>query len=354
MFSVVKAAWLKTLRGFFFFFFSKALQRCVPREWEIYWLSTKTFLEKYKGRLVKEGPSVNGWIQTPACWLSRQRHWKHSIKPKAIKLFSIWYLLPLLWHTIMWPLANTGAKHSHFSSLPPDGSIENRCRAAVCLLLRAGVVMDSLMIIKHLLCAENKQRRWPGRELNTYVIRLKRSGACAQAALIRRHKPSADVPPIEVRGSRAHPQKAAVHTSSQAISIMANWLFAQCRERLVSTKGRVCDGLWSPQMPAGVSCGFQRIGAAGPAHKGQGRSGEKRHETGDDTSCDKKQTGWAAMSSSVICLLFSGDMVTMATWRRRHQSLCNKIYKTMFYPCDNGGILFQLMWFIFIYLHVPS
>lgn len=70
----------------------------------------------------------------------------------------VWYGPPLLWYTIMWAWTNTGAKHSHFASLPPDGCIENRSRAAVCLLLRAAV-MDGLMIIKHLLCAENKHTR---------------------------------------------------------------------------------------------------------------------------------------------------------------------------------------------------
>lgn len=67
--------------------------------------------------------------------------------------FSLGGLLlpPLLWDTIMWPLANTDAKHSYFSYLPPDGSIENTCMFSVCLLLRARVLMELLMIVKHLL-----------------------------------------------------------------------------------------------------------------------------------------------------------------------------------------------------------
>lgn len=106
------------------------------------------------------------WIHTETCFLfsfafigfdlgggdgvSRQNHRKHFFKPTALQLGGL-LLPPLLWDTIMWPLANTDAKHSYFSYLPPDGSIENTCMFSVCLLLRAWVLMELLMIVKHLL-----------------------------------------------------------------------------------------------------------------------------------------------------------------------------------------------------------
>lgn len=104
-----------------------------------------------KRHLVKEGPTVDAWIQTPGCWLSRQRHWKHSIKPTALQL-SLSAICLLSFETQLCDHWQTPAPNTAiFPSLPPDGSIENRCTATVCLLLRAVVVMELLMIIKHLL-----------------------------------------------------------------------------------------------------------------------------------------------------------------------------------------------------------
>lgn len=76
------------------------------------------------------------------------------------------------------------------------------------------------------------------------MIRLKRCWACAGLVLIQGYKPSADVPPIEVRGCNLiHKKQAHTHTHIVTVSIIANWLFAQWREKLVSTKGS-CLG-WS-------------------------------------------------------------------------------------------------------------
>lgn len=81
---------------------------------------------------------------------------------------------------------------------------------------------------------ENKANRDTGRapELNTYVIRLKRCRAGAGLLLFRGHKPSADVPPIEVKGSSKNKNRTTPHppntsVSSQSVSLRANWLFAQ-------------------------------------------------------------------------------------------------------------------------------
>lgn len=50
-------------------------------------------------------------------------------------------------------------------------------------------------------------------------------------------------PTYRVKRLQSHPQKADTHTRIVTVSIIANWLFVQWRERLVSTKGS-CLG-WS-------------------------------------------------------------------------------------------------------------
>ncbi|KAI9543661.1 hypothetical protein NQZ68_008708 [Dissostichus eleginoides] len=76
---------------------------------------------------------------------------------------------------------------------------------------------------KHL--TEALQNTGHGRELNTYVIRLKRCWARARLVLILGHKPSADVPPIEDQWLYPHRFSGCTRTGSVAVPAQDQWLY---------------------------------------------------------------------------------------------------------------------------------
>lgn len=115
--------------------------------------ATKTFLGKKKEALVKEGSTVNRRIQAPGRWLSRQsRHWRHSIiKKKKHPQHLRFRLLSAVSETQLC---------DHWQTPAPNTAIFPPCHQMVPLRVRCTlfvfylaprVVIESLMIIKHLL-----------------------------------------------------------------------------------------------------------------------------------------------------------------------------------------------------------